>query len=50
MSLPDEPEVYELHLIVSAALNDRLVSLADCLGINDIGALAAHLLAQPTKL
>jgi hypothetical protein len=44
--MSDEPEVYELRLVVSAALYDRLGSLADFLGIDDVGDLAAHLLAH----
>jgi hypothetical protein len=46
----DEPDVYELRLVVSAALYDRLGSLADFLGIDDLGALAAEILAQAPEL
>jgi hypothetical protein len=50
MPLTDEPEIYELRLVVSATLYDRLGSLADFLGIDDLGDLAAHLLAQAPEL
>jgi hypothetical protein len=47
--MSDEPEVYELRLVINADLYDRLESLAEAMGI-DASDLAAHLLAQAPEL
>ena len=49
-SLRDDSERYELRLMVSGATYDRLGSLADFLGIDDLNDLAAYLLAQAPQL
>lgn len=48
--MTDEPEEYELRVVVSEAVYDRLGSLADFLGIDDLGVVAAYILAQAPEL
>jgi hypothetical protein len=47
--MSEEPEIYELHLVINADLYDRLGSLAEAMGI-DASDLAAQILAQAPEL